>query len=247
MATDPVSLALDEGWSAPGPQLVNQSRHNGGHVLDVVAVSVVIGHPVGGGSFGEPGRVLRVGEAEFGVVVVLAAEHHGELPDGGEIGCFVEGPLGDGAVAEEGHHDTPVAPEAAGQAGAGGDGEPTGHDAVGTKDPDPGVGQVHGSSSAPACPAVLGHELGEGALHIEALGQYVAVAPVCRGDEIVRTERPRGADGGRFLPDGEVHEAGDEPVAVQLRHPFLEPPDAQHPAVPFKLVRQVALGGHGVS
>ena len=66
---------------------------------------------------------------------------------------------------------------------------------------------------------------------VEALGQAVAVAAVGRGDHVVGPQRPAGADGRRLLPDGEVHEAGDEPVAVEVGDPLLEAADQQHAAL----------------
>ena len=47
----------------------------------------------------------------------------------------------------------------------------------------------------------------------------------------VGRERPARADGGRLLPDRQVHEAGDLAVAVQRGHPLLEAADHEHPPV----------------
>jgi NAD(P)-dependent dehydrogenase (short-subunit alcohol dehydrogenase family) len=57
-----------------------------------------------------------------------------------------------------------------------------------------------------------------------------------RGDDVGRPQWPARADGGRFLSDREVHEAGDFAVAIKGRDALFEATDHQHPAVHFKKV-----------
>ena len=145
---------------------------------------------------------------ELGVAVVLAEEDHRQLPHRGEVDRLVERALRDGAVAEERDRDAcrrraaaPRSPRRRRSAGrrrrcrwrrrcrASGS-------AMCIEPPRPAVGAV-----------VLGHQLGEHAERVEALGQAVAVAAVGRGDDVGRPERPARADRGRLLADRQVHEA----------------------------------------
>ena len=110
------------------------------------------------------------------------------------------------------------------------------HDAVGPEDPEPGVGDVHRAAAAPVGSLVPGHQLGEHAHGIQALGQAVAVAAVGGGDDVVGAQRPARADGRRLLADGEVDEAGDQAVAVELGDPLLEAADQHHAALHLQQV-----------
>ena len=62
------------------------------------------------------------------------------------------------------------------------------------------------------------------------------MAAVGGGDDVVGSQGPAGADGRRFLPNGQVHEAGHQPVAVELGHAFLEAADEQHAPLHFEQV-----------
>ena len=97
------------------------------------------------------------------------------------------------------------------------DGKTGGNDPVRAEDPDVRVGDVHRAAATAVGALVLGHQLGEHAERVEALGQAVAVPAVRRRDDVVGTERPARADRGGLLPDREVHEAGDLAVAVEHR------------------------------
>ena len=77
-------------------------------------------------------------------------------------------------------------------------------------------------------PASLRHQLGEHPGRVETLRQAVAVTAMRRRDHVGRAERPARAHGRRLLPDRQVHEARDLAVAVQRRHPLLEPADHEH-------------------
>ena len=124
-----------------------------------------------------------------------------------------------------------------------GDRKPGGHDAVRAEDAQPGVGDVHGPAATSVGSLVLGHQLGEHAQRVQALGQAVAVAAVRRGDHVVAPQGPARPDGGRLLADGEVHEAGDQTVAVEVGHALLEPADEQHLALHLD---QVVAGHRGL-
>ena len=136
-------------------------------------------------------------------------------------------------------------PQLRGHRGAVGDRKAGGHDAVGAEDPELRVGDVHGAAAASVGPLVAGHQLGEHALGVQALGQAVAVAAVGRGDHVVGAQRPARADRRRLLADGEVHEAGDQAVAVEVGHPLLEPADEQHATLHLELGRREGTGGVG--
>ena len=99
------------------------------------------------------------------------------------------------------------------------------------KMPSVGIRDVHRAAAAAVGAAVLGHQLGEHAERVEALGQAVAVAAMSRGDDVVGAQRPAGADSRGFLADREVDEARDLAVAVERGDALLEAADDEHPAV----------------
>src|SRR5690606_15741383 len=94
------------------------------------------------------------------VLVVLAHEHHRQVPHGGQGQGLVPGALAHGPVAVEAHGDLPVAGELVGQPGAGGDGHAAGDDAVGAEVAGGDVGDVHRPAAAAAVAGVLGQQLG---------------------------------------------------------------------------------------
>ena len=245
VAVPAVGRGLDDGGAPAGAGGQDGVVRDGCGGRDVVAVDRDVGDPVAGGALLERRRVLGGGRRELGVAVVLAEEDHRHLPYGGEVHGFVERALRRRAVTEEGHRDAAVRPELRRRRRAHGDGQARGDDAVRPEDPELRVGDVHGAPAAAVRALVLPHQLGEHADRVQALGQAVAVPAVRGGDDVRRAQRPARPDRRRLLPDGEVHEAGDLPVAVERGDPLLEPPDDQHPAVHLDEVDHREGGGRG--
>ena len=71
------------------------------------------------------------------------------------------------------------------------------------------------------------------------------MAAVGRSDDIDRAQRPTGTHRRRLLPDREVDEARDLPVAIEIGHPLLEAAYQQHPAVHFDEVSRREGGQRG--
>jgi hypothetical protein len=150
------------------------------HGVGVVAVDEHRLEPIGrrpvGGRVGHrrhqvDGRVLHV-------EVVLADEHHREVPDHGHVEGLVKRPDVGGPVTEEadGHLVGPPHPRRPG--GPVGDAEVGADDGVGAHHPPRDVGEVH-RPALPAEHAVLPPEqLGEGRSHLHSPGQRVGVTPV---------------------------------------------------------------------
>ena len=179
---------------------------------------------------------------ELGVAVVLAEEDDRQPPHGGEVHRLVERALGHRAVAEERHRDAAVGPQLRRRRRARRrSGRPAATMPLAPKIPRVGSAMCIEPPAAAVGALVLGHQLGEHPERVQALGQAVAVAAVGRGDDVGGPERPAGADGGRLLPDRQVHEAGHLAVAVERGHPLLEPADHQHPPVHLE---QVVGGSH---
>ena len=207
---------------------VQHHRCGGDHV---VAVDRGVAKPVALGPTLELRRVLVGGGGELGVPVVLAEEDDRKLPHRGEVHRLVERALCHRAIAEERHHHAVISPQLGRGGGAHRDREAGGHDPVGAEDADPGIGDVHRAAASAIRTRVLRHELGEHPRRVETLRQAVAVPAMRRCDHVGGRERPARTHRGRFLSDGQVHEAGDLAVAVQRGDPLLEPTDQQHPPV----------------
>ena len=142
------------------------------------------------------------------VEVVLADEDDRQVPDGGQVDAFVEGPLGDGAVAEEAGDDVRLFCILNASAMPAASGMPPPTMAM------PGTMPL---AMLPTCidpplpwqqPVVGAEQLEEQLLDRQPLGQGVAVAAEGGGDEIVRLERRADADGRRLLALALVDRAG---------------------------------------
>jgi hypothetical protein len=146
-------------------------------------------------------------------------------------------------VTEERHDDVAAFAQLGGHGSPVGDRKARRDDAVCTEDAQSRIGDVHGSTAASVRPAVLCHQFGEHPLGVEALGQAVAMAAVGRGDHVLAPERPAGPDGGSLLADGEMDEAGNKPIAVEVGHALFEPADQQHLALHLD---QIVAGHRGL-
>ena len=143
----------------------------------------------------------------------------------------MEGPLRRGPVTEEGNGHAVFTAELRRSRGADGDRKAGRDDAIGPEDPELGIGDVHRAAPAPVGSLGAAHQLGEHPERLEPLGQAVAVAAVGGGDDVVGSQRPAGADGRRLLADRQVHEAGDQAVAVEVGDPLFEAADQHHATV----------------
>src|SRR5690606_40678396 len=126
----------------------------GGLLVDVdhvVSVDLLPRHPVGGSSSNDGttgGRAVH--RHRHPVLVVLAHEHHRQIPDRGQVQRFVEGAFVGGSVAEEAGDDAVAPLHPLTEGGSGGDGHRPGHDSIGTQVPGGYVGDVHRTTPAPA-------------------------------------------------------------------------------------------------
>ncbi len=140
------------------------------------------------------------------------------------------------AVTEEGDGDAVPSADLRRRGRTDGDGQPGRHDPVGAEDPEGRVGDVHRAAATSVGAIGPAHELGEHPERIQTFGQAVPVSAMGGRDDVVGSQRPAGADRRRFLSDGEVHEAGNEAVAVEVGDALLEAPNAQHALLHFQQV-----------
>ena len=258
-------VALGVAEVAVGDQLEQDGALAGAGVLDgagggavdgeqVHAVDAFAGDAVGDGAVGDGGgAVALLDRHRHAVLVVFADKDDGQLPDGGHVEAFVEIALVGGAVAKEAHDDAAVGEEMVGEAGADGERNAAGDDAVGAEAAEGEVGHVHGAAAAAADAGLLGEQLGHHQADILALGDGVAVAAVGGDDIVVRVEGGDGADGDGFLADGQVHGAVDLAERELVKGGLLEGTNQEHlpeqveeaGAVEHK--RRFVLGGEGES
>ena len=244
VAVPPVGGRLDDGRARADADRGDHLAHGGCRFGDVVAVHREVVDAVAGCALLERRRVLLGRGRELRVAVVLAEEDHGELPHRGEVQRFVERALRGRTVAEERNRDAAVGAELRRGCRSDRDRQAGRDDAVRAEDPDVRVGDVH-RAAAPAVRALLlSHQLGEHPERRETLREAVAVAAMRRRDDVGGSERPARADGGRLLPDRQVHEARNFAVAVQRGHALLEAADHEHPPMHLE---EVGVGEHEVS
>ena len=167
------------------------------------------------------------------VLVVLAQEDDGQLPDGGHVQALVEGPDVAGPVAEA-HDGHPVRAVHLGREGeAVRDRDAGTHDAGGDHDARGRMGDVHRAALALARARRLAQELGPQLTHRHTLGEVVVEAAVRRHDLVVGPQvhgipgRDALLAAGRVVDQRDLagHEHRAEPLVVllderlQLVHP----------------------------
>ncbi len=157
----------------------------------VVAVHLGAGQAVAGGPRRHAGVAGRVGERHLGgVLVVFADEKDRQFPDGGQVQPFVEGPVVDRPVAEEGDGDALRLQELEAVAGPRRLEDARPDDAARAHQADFGREKVHTAAAAVGAAGLAAVQLGDQLPRRHALGQRVAVAAV-------GAERPRRPAAGR--------------------------------------------------
>ena len=136
MTQEAIRLGLHQSRAAARPGPVNGLARLLVHVEDVHTIRYHPGDVVGGRALGDVLHLLvDAPRSGLGVLVVLADEHHGQVPHGRHVHALVEGPGVAAAVPEECHRHPIAAPHLLRQARARGDGDAGAHDAVGPQDP----------------------------------------------------------------------------------------------------------------
>ena len=162
------------------------------------------------------------------VLVVLADEDDGQLPERGQAHALVEVADADGALAEEDDGDPVLAAVLRREGGAGRDRDVAADDAVAAEHVVLLVEEVHRAAEAPRAAGDLAEELGHGGARAHPARERHAVIAVGREQVVVGPERGGGADRDRLLPDVEVEEAADLALRVGARRLFLEAADGGH-------------------
>ena len=211
-----------------GPLPALALKHRDG----IVAVNGDAGYVVGRAAIGDvlDGLVAILAHGNA-VVVVLADEDNGELPDRGHVQRLMESALVGGAVAEEAGTDLIGAADLGGQARADRDVVARAHDAVGAQDAQVSIRNVHRAALALAVAGVAAEELGHHEIQIAALGDDVAVATVGRRDEVIIPQALAHRRSDRFLTQIQVGKAVDLALGEQILGCRLESTDAAHAGI----------------
>ena len=232
MPVEAVRLAFQQGRPLPGPGARNGLARGLVHREDVVPVHGHARHVVGRGAVRDVLHAAMIGGRRgLGVAVVLGDEHHGQVPDRGQIQAFVQGALFGRAVAEETDRDLIGLPGLGRQPGPARQRRPAAHDAVRPQHPLVHVGDVHGAALTLTDAGRLAVQLGHHALHVHTLGDAVAVAAVRGGHEVRVGQIRADADRHGLFPGVQMHEAGNLPLAELDLDAVLELPDGLHPFV----------------
>ena len=228
VAAVPVGDRLDQLRAAA---VADRAGHLGHHRVDdrdVVAIDPDTGNAVGLGSLGDGdphGARLR---HRHRVLVVLAEEDDGHIPEGGEVEGLVKAALVGSTVAEDAEHqvfllfhlDTESQPDCDRDA-------PT-DDAVGAQVAPAHIGDVHRAAAAATVAALLAHQLGEHRSNLGTFGHTVPVAAVMAEEKVALRQGKRPAAGNRFLSDREMEGAVDLANVVELLRFLLEKAIAPH-------------------
>ena len=238
MAAGAIGLALDQRRPLAPARAIGGGERGFRYSGEIIAVDNDARHRIGDGA----GRdILDRGGARgrdrHAVEIVLADEHHGQLPDRSEIERLVEGAFVVGAVAEERHRDRAGFQPLGAERRADGDRQAAADNAVGAEIAAVRVGDVHRAAAPAAIAGLAAEKLGEHPLHLGALGDAMAVAAMCGGDVVAVGKRRADADGGGLLADRQVHRAVALAPDVAVLRRLLEAADQVHfPASVAELV-----------
>ena len=233
----PIGSRLDERRAAAAARAVETLASGEVHRVGVVAVDEDALQPVRRSAIRR--RALDRGDRPdrrvFHVQVVLADEHHRELPDGREVQRLVERADVGGAVTEERDCDTLLAAVLRRPGGAERDGQMGADDRVRPHDAVTDVGEVHRPALPGQHAARASEELAHDAGHRRSTRQSVRMAAICRERVVVFVHRlaERRCDG--FLTEREVARALDEVLHEQVVRARLELAHPHHLAVEREL------------
>ena len=212
--------------------------------LDVLPVHRHRAHPERDGALREVGdRQLLMRGRRLRVVVVLADEDRGQLPQLREVERLVERPDVRRAVAEVRDGDARLAAHLERERRAGDHRQAAADDGVRAEVAALDVVEVHRAAVAARDALHLPVELGHERVGVGAAREGMPVGAVRRREHVPLRHRARHADGHRFLADRHVQEARQLARAELLLDLLLEPADEQHLAVelPQPLLRERAF------
>ena len=245
MTDKPIRPAFKEAGAATVSCLCDRGLGRRQDGFDVHPIDGVGRHPIGGRA-----RHGRPGGGAFrcrrdGVAVVFADEDHGEVPSRGQVqvSCstpWLRPPSPKKLTAtrsEPSCWPAQAAPAAQGRAGR--------DDPVCAVDAEGKVGDVH----RPAVPVIRScrpsQELGKHSRGRDSLGDYVTVAAVGAGDDVVDAQSGADAGGDGFLSDVLVSHPSDLVGIHELHDPLLEAADGSHR--PVQLLAHAGTGSSGGS
>src|SRR6266550_2501765 len=163
-----------------------------------------------------------------GVLVVLADEDDGQLPEPRQREPLVERPHVRGAVAEEAERDVAFLAVLAREGHPGGDRHVAADDGPPAEEPLGRVEDVHRPAPSPARSGRAAVELGHRRPGVARASQVVGMLAVRRDDVVGRLRARDGPDGDRLLADVEVEKAADLPLRVGFRRGLLETAAERH-------------------
>ena len=242
-----VGQALDQRRPAAGARLLVGRRRRAVDRVGVLPVDEDRLQPVGGGAAGG-GMLHRDHVADgrvFHVEVVLAHEHHGQLPHRGEVERLVEGADVGGAVAEEAHAHVLGALVLRPPGGAAGDRQVRADDGVGAHHAVLGRGEVHRPALAAHQANIAPHQLAQHLLDGHAARQRMGVAAVGAERQVARLHGRGEAGRHRLLAEREVAGALHQVLQEQVVGPLLGLADLDQHAIHLEpqLLADVVVDG----
>ena len=227
-----VCLALDKRCSLTCPRTRHRPSGGGMHRQEVVAIHLFAGKPVIGSAPADIRYAAGVGEGHLrGELVVLADKQHRQLPDGRHVQALMEGPVVDGAIAEERHRHLPVPGKLERVSAAGSLQDAWPHDAAGAHHADLGGEQVHAPPPATRATRGLAEQFSHQIARRHPLGQRVPMAPMGAEHHIPGIQVGTNSRGNRLLPHIGVAGAMNEALLMAAGQFLLRVPYHQHGAV----------------
>ena len=227
-----VSLGLDQRGATARPGQADGGGHGGLHGVDILPVDDGARHGIGSATDSDVGhRRRQVDPGVLAVLVVLAHEDDGELPDGGQVEPFVKSADVGSPIAEHGNGHVVGAQHLGGKRSTSPDGDPGADNGKGRQQADRGVAQVHRTAQAPHAADLAAQDLAQYRLLGHPQGQGQAMAAIGAGHGVCG---PCGRGDGHahgFLALRRVRRARDKALTEKLQDPFFGQADLDHATV----------------
>jgi len=166
-----------------------------------------------------------------GVEVVFADEEYGQVPRGGQVQAFVEGPVIHCAVAEEGYGHLIGTSHLRAKSGPCANQNARRNYAVRCQKANRRLIKVHGPATSAGATIHCAHEFCHDVSKKNSLGQGVAMATMRAGNVVVNAQICTYTHRNRFLADIEVNETGHLAGSENVSRFELELTNLHHAAV----------------
>ena len=247
MSAGAIGLALDERGTAAGFRSRDGFSGDAINLQHVVAVDRDPRDAIGRAARADIRIAARIRRRHFGgVLVVLADEQNGQLPDAGHVERFVERAVVDRSVAEEGRSHCAVLEDLRAVSAAAGLQHTRADDAARSHHADLGREEMHAAAASARTAGFAAKQLRHQLARRHAFRERVAMSAMSGEDRIVLRQMSTDTGRNRLLANIRVTRSVDEAALMTAREFFFRLPNDLHRPIEGEdsFVRQVVVLVH---